>query len=537
MLVRVLGEVALVASDGSHVPLPGSRQAALLAALAARAGNPVPASRLVDLLWGDSPPENPSAALYSAVFKLRSNLATASGRDLLLRRESGYLLDLEASDLDAAEFDRLVEEARDLSAPAAAEVLGRALALWRGPAYGEHADTGIAQLEALRLEELRRTAVERRGTALLESGRPADAVAVLQPFVVEHPLREGARAGLMRALHADGRTVDGLDQFHQFRAHLAEELGLEPSPALQQVQAELLRTGSPAPGHTPPTTSHGHVDAGLSGMQVHYLRTSSGNIVAHGTTGSGSRLVVLLGWISSLDVIASGRDPRSSLVERLTGELALTLYDRAGTGLSPGPVPDFGLDASVAELAEIIRAVGPPVSLLAMSAAGPIAVSMAHSRPDWVSSLVLFGTFANAAETFRDQRLREMVVEITRTHWGMGSKILADLYRPGLSDEAVMHLAKVFRDSADPEVAASYLESLYAQDVSPLLAGTRTPALVLHYRHDHLIPFHGGQQLAAGLPNATFMPLDGKVHLPDAADLDTIQKSIVSHVRRHAADA
>ena len=529
MLVRVLGEVSLLGHDGSDVQLPGSRQPALLAALAARPGQLVSASRLVHLLWDDASPENPTAALHSAVFKLRANLAKVSGRDLLVTREGGYLLDLGPSDLDAAEFDRLVDTARDLPPRQAAAELGRALDLWRGAAYGAFADTEIAQLEALRLEELRRTAVERMGLALLASDRPDEAVSLLQPFVTEHPLRETARVCLMRALHADGRTSEGLEHYQRYRSHLADELGLEPSPALEQAQADLLR--SPAPG---PIAAVRKGSWGLQGMQVQYLRTASGNIIAHGTTGSGAKVVVILGWISSLDVIVSSRDPRSSLLERLAGNVALTLFDRCGTGLSPGPVKDYGLDPSVAELTEIVRAVGPPVSLLAMSAAGPIALGLAHRRPEWVDSLVLFGTFANALETFTDKRLRDMIVEITRTHWGMGSKILADLYRPGLSDEAVLHLAKVFRDSADPEVAASYLETLYEQDVSDLLPDINTPALVLHYRQDRLIPFHGGRELASGLPNATFLPLDGNVHLPDARDLDLIQDSIVSHVRRHA---
>jgi pimeloyl-ACP methyl ester carboxylesterase len=256
-------------------------------------------------------------------------------------------------------------------------------------------------------------------------------------------------------------------------------------------------------------------------------------VLAYGTAGDGAKTVVILGWVSSLDVIASGRDPRSSLLERLTGDLALTLFDRAGTGLSPGPVADYGLEASVEELTEVVRTIGPPVSLLAMSAGGPIALSLAHRKPEWVDSLVLFGTFASAPKTFVDERLRAMVVEIARTHWGMGSKMLADMYRPGLSDEAAWHLAKVFRDSAAPEVAASYLESLYEQGVSDLLAEIHTPTLVLHYRSDRLIWFRGGQELASGLPHATFLPLDGRVHLPDARDLDTIEEAIVSHVRRH----
>ena len=113
--------------------------------------------------------------------------------------------------------------------------------------------------------------------------------------------------------------------------------------------------------------------------------------------------------------------------------------------------------------------------------------------------------------------------------------MLADLYRPGLSDEAAWHLAKVFRDSATSEVASAYLESMYAQDVSALLPEITVPPLVLHYRKDRLIGFHGGQQLATGLPNATFLPLDGPVHLPDARDLDVIERSIVEHVRRHTS--
>jgi pimeloyl-ACP methyl ester carboxylesterase len=95
-------------------------------------------------------------------------------------------------------------------------------------------------------------------------------------------------------------------------------------------------------------------------------------------------------------------------------------------------------------------------------------------------------------------------------------------------------LAKVFRDSASPEVAATYLEQVYRQEVSSMLPSVQTPSLVLHYRRDRLIQFSGGMELAAGLPHATLVALDGRVHLPDAADLDVIQKAVVEHVRQHA---
>ncbi len=530
MLVRVLGEVSLVSSTGTAVALPGSRQPALLAALVARAGHVVSADRLVDLLW-DDPPENPAAALHSVVFKLRASLARLGGRELLLTREHGYLLDVQPGEVDAEIFEALVERARDEPSAEAAQTLGQALRLWKGRPYADFGDSEVAGAEVLRLEELQRVAVERYGVSLLDSGRADDAIAVMQPFVAEHGLREQARIVLMRALHAAGRAAEALDQYQDYRRELADELGLEPSAALVATQLAVLR-GPPATTNTPLIRSQDH---SLAGMQVRYLRTATGNTVAHATVGSGPKIVVILGWISSLHVIASGRDPRSSLLDRLTGDLALTVYDRAGTGLSPGPVEDYGMAAAVAELADVVRAVGPPVSLLAMSAAGPIALTLAHQHPDWVDSLALFGTFASASRTFPDEPLRQQVVDIARSHWGVGSKILADFYRPGLSDEAAWHLAKVFRDSASPEVAATYLEHIYEQEVSALLPSVETPALVLHYRGDRLIQFSGGQELAAGLPHATLLALDGRVHLPDAADLDVIEAAIVEHVRRHAS--
>ena len=148
--------------------------------------------------------------------------------------------------------------------------------------------------------------------------------------------------------------------------------------------------------------------------------------------------------------------------------------------------------------------------------------------------MVLWGTFADGPGTFTAVSLRDQVVDITRSHWRIGSKMLADLYRPGIGDEAAWHLAEVFRDSASAEVAASYLEHMYPQDVTALLPEIETPTLVLHYRGDRLIPFSGGQDLASGLPHARLVPLEGVVHLPDARDVDIIERAVVDHVLRHA---
>jgi pimeloyl-ACP methyl ester carboxylesterase len=193
-------------------------------------------------------------------------------------------------------------------------------------------------------------------------------------------------------------------------------------------------------------------------------------------------------------------------------------------------VRDFGLAPKVAELAAVVEQTGSPAQLLAVSEAGPVAIALAAERPELVRRLVLFGTYAAGPAVFTNLELRQHMVGLVRAHWGLGSRLLADLYRPGASDEASRHLARVLRDSADREVAAGYLESCFEADVSALLPAVRVPTLVLHYRGDRLIPFRGGQELAAALPDAAFLPLGGTWHLPDVADLDRIAGAIADFV-------
>jgi DNA-binding SARP family transcriptional activator/pimeloyl-ACP methyl ester carboxylesterase len=529
---RVLGPVEAVDGDGRSLALPGDRQRALLAALLARAGEVVSADRLAELLWADDQPADPSAALHSQVARLRRALRPGGGDGLLQTQPPGYRVAVDRDEVDAGRFERLAAQASTAPPAEAVRLLDQALALWRGPAYAGLADSDLARVEAVRLEEARLAAVERRAEALLAAGRAGDAVLDLEPLVAAQQLREQPRATLMRALYALGRQADALAVYQDYRRRLAEELGLEPSPALQHLQTRILRhelaQQDPTAGLAP---AGGRETGGLAGLRTHYLPLPGGPPVAWGVTGDRPDLVVLPGWVSSLEVLASGRDPRSSLLDRLAAEVALALYDRRGTGLSGGQVTDFGLAASVQELGAVVKAVGAPVGLLAMSQAGPVALALAAERPDLVAGLVLVGTYASGPAVFSNPQLRRLLVDSIRTHWGIGSKVLADLYRPGASDEAAGHLARVLRQSAGPEVAAGYLEAVYRADVSALLPRVNAPTLVLHYRGDRLVPFAGGQQLAAALADATLMPLDGAYHLPDATDLPRIVDAIAGFVR------
>jgi DNA-binding SARP family transcriptional activator/pimeloyl-ACP methyl ester carboxylesterase len=513
MRYRVLGTVSVDAADGSPTPL-GDRQRAVLAALLARAGSVVPVDTLVSLVWAESPPVDPAAALHSQVSRLRRVVP-------IVTRPPGYVLPVGPDELDSARFDALVGAAATAGSPAAAATsLGEALDLWRGPAYAGFAETPVARFEAIRLDEARRHAVEAWHVALLDAGRAAESLPGLEAFVSTHPLRERARETLMRTLYTVDRHADALRCYDEYAERLADELGLEPSDRLQRLRLRILRHEVEPAASTEPAGA-------FDGIRLRSVRTPDGRAIATATTGTGTPLVALPGWVSSIDVVASGRDLRSSVLRRLADVTELILYDRWGTGLSPatGPV-DFGLESSVDELEAVVRAQGRPVSLLAMSQAGPVAVALAARCPDLVTRLVFHGTYADGPAVFVRPDLNAALVSMVRAHWGFGSRLFADLYRPGATDDLARHLATVLRDSAPADVAAGYLAEVYDVDVTDLLPRVAAPALVLHYRGDRLVPFAGGRQLAAGLPDARLVPLDGAFHLPDAADLDRVVATI-----------
>jgi DNA-binding SARP family transcriptional activator len=238
--IRILGPLEAVC-DGTQVRLGGPRQRALLALLATRAGTIVPRDRLIDELWGDEPPESALNVLQTYVSHLRKALPA----DLLLTRPPGYALDLGTHELDLRRFERLATEGHDALTdgdPATASVaLREALALWRGPALADLAEMDFARIEAARLEELRLAAHEERLQADLALGRDAEIVPELERLVAEHPLRERLRAQLMLALYRSGRQSEALATYREARNALVEQLGIEPGPALREMETAILR--------------------------------------------------------------------------------------------------------------------------------------------------------------------------------------------------------------------------------------------------------------------------------------------------------
>jgi DNA-binding SARP family transcriptional activator len=223
---RILGPLEVV-HEGQAIALGGARQRALLALLLTHSNEVVSTDRLIDDLWGDAPPKTAANTIQFYISQLRKAL----GAERIVTKTPGYLVRVEPGELDLERFERL----------AADDSPREALELWRGAALADFAYEAFAQPEIARLEELRLAVLEQRLDADLTAGRHAELVGELEAVVAAHPLRERVRGQLMLALYRAGRQVEALEAYQATRRALVDELGIEPSPALQELERSILR--------------------------------------------------------------------------------------------------------------------------------------------------------------------------------------------------------------------------------------------------------------------------------------------------------
>jgi DNA-binding SARP family transcriptional activator len=256
MEFRILGPLE-VRDGGRAVALGGRKPRALLAVLLLHPNEVVPADRLIDELWGEDSLDRAAAALRVNVSRLRKSLS----QDVLATRSPGYVIQVGPDELDLHRFERLVDEgrsllSRDLAADASRR-LRDALSLWRGPPLADFAYESFARTAIARLEEIRLAAMELQIEADLALGRHDELVGELETLVAEHPLRERLRTYLMTALYRSGRQAEALDAYQVARRALVDELGIEPSAALSELELAILRQDpsldleAPAPAGTP----------------------------------------------------------------------------------------------------------------------------------------------------------------------------------------------------------------------------------------------------------------------------------------------
>nr|WP_246304241.1 BTAD domain-containing putative transcriptional regulator [Nocardioides thalensis] len=306
MLVGVLGPASVIPAEGEPVEIAARRQAEVLAVLAAHRGRQVSAETIADLVWRGAPPSSAAVTLQGYVSRLRQVLepdrALRGAGTALVTTGDGYRLGLET---DVDRFEAAVAEAREIARErplAAAELLARALDLWRGPAYADVRDLADLAPEVERVDEMHAVAQELRGQALLDAGKDAEVVPELRRMVVEHPLRERTHALLAIALFRSGRQADALAVLRELRERLVDELGVDPGPDIAELEQRLLKQD---PGLMPrrpvgaATTSAADGFAGreaeLAALDAAFRRAADGQLataVVRGEPGIGKTTLV-----------------------------------------------------------------------------------------------------------------------------------------------------------------------------------------------------------------------------------------------------
>lgn len=281
---RILGPLEIVGPEGP-VPVGGPKQRALLGLLLIHAGEVLSTEQIVDVLWEGNPPRTATTGLWNLITQLRKVLPP----DVLVTKPPGYRLQIDPEQLDLARFERLVARARPLEPEQRAGLLREALGLWRGAPLADLAFETFAQREIARVEELRLEALEERIDADLELGAGAELVGELEALVAEHPLRERLRGQLMLALYRSGRQAEALEAYLDARKALVDDLGIEPSPALQRLYRSILRQEQGLERAPPPQVADDHladvVGAVLAGRLVVVLGAGVDRPDANGQDG------------------------------------------------------------------------------------------------------------------------------------------------------------------------------------------------------------------------------------------------------------
>jgi pimeloyl-ACP methyl ester carboxylesterase/DNA-binding CsgD family transcriptional regulator len=262
--------------------------------------------------------------------------------------------------------------------------------------------------------------------------------------------------------------------------------------------------------------------------EIRFLRFG-GRRVAYAVSGTGPPLVAPAWWVSHLDLNWGDQAFRSFWTAVGEGH-SLVQYDGPGVGMSDRDAPpqERTLENEVALLGAILDALGlERVALLGGSSGGCAAVAFAARFPERVDRLLLYGAYADGA-SIAPPEVQDAIVAAVRSHWGLGSRVLADIFLGDAGAEERERFARLQRAAASAETAASLLEMVYRFDVRAELARVRAPTQVVHRRGDRAIPYAQGRALAAAIPNATLIPLAGNAHLPWAGDAQPVARALRS---------
>jgi pimeloyl-ACP methyl ester carboxylesterase/DNA-binding CsgD family transcriptional regulator len=263
-------------------------------------------------------------------------------------------------------------------------------------------------------------------------------------------------------------------------------------------------------------------------MEIRFLRSGERRI-AYAIHGEGPPLVAPAWWISHLELNWQARSFRSYWESVAAGH-ALVLYDGPGVGMSDREVTpeELTLEHQVGLLSRLLDELGAErASLMGGSSGGCTAALFAARFPERVERLVLYGSYAHGP-SIAPQAARGAILNTVRSHWGLGSRVLADIFLAGADRAEYERFARLQRDAASADTAAALLETIYTNDIRSELGRIEAPTTVVHRRSDRAIPYEQGRALAAAIPGATLVPLDGSTHFPWAGDFAPVARALRS---------
>ncbi len=547
---RLLGPLDVL-RDHVPVQIAAGKQRALLAILLLNANRTVARDRIVDELWGDDVPDSAQKMVQIHVSQLRKALPESR----LHTRQPGYALEVREDELDLARFERAVADGRRALAQDdpenATERLGQALALWRGPALAEFSEP-FARHEGARLEELRLSAVELRIEAELALGRPRDVVGELETLIAQHPLRERHRSQHMLALYRSGRHAEALASYQTFRRTLSEELGIEPSASLRELERLMLQQDPslelPARAETraaAPAPAVGTVSSVPLG-DVSYAR--SGDVrIAYQIVGDGPLdLILVHGWVCSFQ--PGWENPNlAAFYRRLASLGRLILFDKRGTGLSdrvsPERLPD--LETRMDDVRAVLDAVDARRAVvLGISEGGAMSTLFAATHPERTLGLVLMGTFAKMMHApdypigLTDGDFRNRLAALEEDDWAptVTKEWLARVAPALLRDPAAVrwYISYIVR-GASPGANKAMRRMNEQIDIRDVLPTISVPTLVLYRSREYFR--EQTRFMGEHIPGSRVVELPGNDHLPWEGDrealLDKIER-FLSGVRDEA---
>jgi pimeloyl-ACP methyl ester carboxylesterase len=472
--IGVLGEL-MVALDGKPVPLPASKKTRALLAYLAVVGRPLRRDHLCELLW--EAPDDPRAALRWSLHKIR-RIANGDGQERLTADNSRAFLDPEMIELDFRRISRL--RLNDLGA-----------------------------LSTTDLESL----VEASEQPFLE-GLFLPRCPKFEAWRVHHA--DAVASARTRVLHIlENRTSGQSERSDAYAPRNA--VGLQRANALL---AELDACNDSGLACAVEPTAISSADRPHKIQDIRFCRSSDGVQIAYAICGSGPQLVRAAHWMSHLKY-----DWQSPVwahwMEALSERTTLVRYDQRGNGLSDRDVGSVAFEAMVADLESVVEATQlDRFTLLGVSQSCAVSAAYAARHPDRLSGLILYGGFvkgwrkrANPHEISAHEAMTTLIREGWAADKPAFRQLFTTMFIPGATQDQTAWFNELQRITVSPHVASRLHEAFGEIDVSPLLAKIACSTLVLHARHDSVVPFHAGREFATGISGARFVELDSENHI------------------------